>query len=326
MCRSRWSARISSIRIISPSASSAKRSGCVPASTRRSSPSSSPAKARAAARLPTPAGPWKRYACAGPSFTAAASRSRASGCSANALKLTLDPLRERVGVERTVEHDHAVREQLGQLLVPARDSVVEGGVLALDPVRLLADAGRRRPRLDREHERPVGQQAPGREHVHLEHLVDPELAPDPLVDDRAVEVAVEQHVGAPVERRADDFGHDLGARGGVEERLRPRRHRAAVEDEIADGLAELRLARLPRGHDLAALRLEDRPQPLHLRRLAGAVHSLEGDEHVPPRIWRWPRRSPEERASSARTSSTRSSPAAPRSTSSTTSPPAAERT
>jgi len=75
-------------------------------------------------------------------------------------------------------------------------------------------------------------------------------------------------------------------------------------------LAELGLAGLACGHDLAPLLLEGRPQPLHLRRLAGAVHSLEGDEHRGTRIRRCARRSPGERASSARMSSTRSSRAA----------------
>src|SRR5918995_2483771 len=320
MCRSRWSARISSIRIISPSASSANRSGCVPASTRRSSPSSSPAKARAAARLPTPGGPWKRYACAGPSFTAAASRRRASRCSANALKLTLDPLRERVGVERAVEKDDAIREERRQLLIPGGDALVERGVLPFDAVGLGADAGGGRPRLDREHERPVREQPAGGEHVHLEHFVHAQLPADPLVDDRAVEVAVEEDVGPARERGPDDLGHDLGARRRVEERLGPRRHRSAVEDEVADRLAERGLTRLPGGDDLPPVGLEHGAEELHLRRLPRSVHSLEGDEHRAPRIWPCGRWSPEERASSARTSSMRSWRGATRCTSSTTPP------
>ena len=74
---------------------------------------------------------------------------------------------------------------------------MECRVLALDPVGLAADA-RARPSsgsID-EHERPVGQQPAGREQVQLEHLVDAEAAGDPLVGDGAVDVAVEQHVGA----------------------------------------------------------------------------------------------------------------------------------
>src|SRR2546423_1249979 len=40
--------------------------------------------ARATSRLPTPCGPWKRYACAGPSASAASSSRFASACSSNA--------------------------------------------------------------------------------------------------------------------------------------------------------------------------------------------------------------------------------------------------
>ncbi len=65
------------------------RSGWLPLPTRwrtRSgsaspSASSSAAKARATVRLPTPAGPWKRYACEGPAASAAASATRAWGWS-----------------------------------------------------------------------------------------------------------------------------------------------------------------------------------------------------------------------------------------------------
>ena len=49
-------------------------SGC----SARVVPTSSRANAQASARLPTPCGPWKRYACAGPSSSAASSSRFAS--------------------------------------------------------------------------------------------------------------------------------------------------------------------------------------------------------------------------------------------------------
>ena len=91
-------------------------------------------------------GPVEEVGVRRTSFTADASSSRASGCSANALKLTVDPLRQGVGVERPVEHDHALGEQRCQLLVAGGDALVERGVLALDPIGLRADAQRGRPR------------------------------------------------------------------------------------------------------------------------------------------------------------------------------------
>ena len=93
------------MRIISPSASITCRSGCVRASTRRGSPSSSPASACAATRLPTPAGPWKRYACAGPSASAASSRRFASSCSGTSAKVAMDLLGELVDGTRAVDDD-----------------------------------------------------------------------------------------------------------------------------------------------------------------------------------------------------------------------------
>ena len=44
----------------------------------------------AAARFPTPGGPWKRYACAGPSASAARSRRFASACSGKLSKTSTD--------------------------------------------------------------------------------------------------------------------------------------------------------------------------------------------------------------------------------------------
>ena len=74
----------------------------------------------------------------------------------------------------------------------------------------------------------------------------------------------------------------LRAGGRVEERLRPRLDVAAVQDELADLLAELGPAGLTRGEDRFSVGLEPRPQELCLRRFARAVEALEGDEHRPP--------------------------------------------
>src|ERR671910_799101 len=158
MCRSRWSARTSSIRIISPSASSRKRSGCVPASTRRSSPSSAAANARAAARFPTPRGPWKRYAWAGPSVSEARRRRFASGCSGKVSKLSIDRARELLGLLHSVHREDTDREELGELAVGAVDPGDELVVLALDPVRVLAVALARLAGVDEQEDGLVGEQ------------------------------------------------------------------------------------------------------------------------------------------------------------------------
>jgi hypothetical protein len=82
------------------------------------------------------------------------------------------------------------------------------------------------------------------------------------------------------ERRSDDAVDELRTRRREERRLGPGRDRAAVQDELADALAERRPARLPRRHDVATFALEPLAEQLDLRRLAGAVEPFEGDEHA----------------------------------------------
>src|SRR3954464_2145844 len=172
MCRSRRSSRIASMRIISPSASSSYRSGW----KARAVPSSPWANARASPRLPTPGGPWKRYACAGPSRSAASSSRRGSACSLKAAKLLTDLLRDLVGWTRAVERDDPLGEERGEAAVGAVDAPEEVVPLALDPV---AHPGRARVRVrgrDEQHERPVGEQTARRREVELEHAADSEPA------------------------------------------------------------------------------------------------------------------------------------------------------
>src|SRR5918912_2837760 len=132
MWRSWRSSRIASIRIWSPSGSSTYRSGCDPRSTRASPPRSPDANASAARCLPTPAGPWKRYACAG-SASAARRRRFASCCSGKLSKLDTDQLRDLLRRLRRVDGDHALREDLRELAVGLVDLVAEVLVLPLDP-------------------------------------------------------------------------------------------------------------------------------------------------------------------------------------------------
>src|SRR5690242_7303372 len=158
MCRSRRISRTASMRIWSPSGSSTYRSGCERRPTRGSLPSSSEANATAAARLPTPAGPWNRYACAGPSARAARRSRFASSCSGTLSKLVEHLLGDLARRARAVDHVDPLREDLRQLAVGGVDSRAEVVVLALDPVGRLTDAPRRLRRVDEQEVRPVRQQ------------------------------------------------------------------------------------------------------------------------------------------------------------------------
>src|SRR5207302_5270451 len=145
MCRSRRSARTSSIRIWSPTGSTRYRSGWTPLVTRLWSEGadsaappgelagfarelgsiSSAANASAAVRLPTPRGPWKRYACAGPSTSAARRRRFASCCSGKLSNPSMHDLRELRGRERRVEREDPLGKELGELPVGAVDGCSE---------------------------------------------------------------------------------------------------------------------------------------------------------------------------------------------------------
>src|SRR5204862_2776596 len=138
MCRSRRSVRISSMRIWSPSGSSTYRSGWARRSTRPRSPRSSAANANAALLFPTPAGPWKRWACAGPSLIAASSSRFASACStisSNTRRQLLPDLGgDLVPRPGPVERHDPLEEALRDRAVALLHRLAESGALALDPV------------------------------------------------------------------------------------------------------------------------------------------------------------------------------------------------
>src|SRR5918994_4562796 len=219
MCRSRRRARIGSMRIWSPSGSNTYRSGCARRETRSASPRSSPANASAARRFPTPRGPWKRYACAGPS-TSAARRSRfASSCSGKVSKLSTDLLGDIFGVLRPVDHDHPLREEAGELPVGAVDLREEAAALALDTVELVLPAGDRPFHREREKEGSIWEEPGRRQEVELEHALDPESSRQALIGQRGVEIPLADDVVAPRESGADHLVDELGARAGEERGL-----------------------------------------------------------------------------------------------------------
>src|SRR5262245_61858098 len=187
MCRSRRISRTASMRICSPSGSSTYRSGCERRSTRGSLPSSSAANASAVPRLPTPAGPWKRYACAGPSVRAARRRRFASSCSGTLSKLVEHLLRDLARRARAVDRRDSLREIVGEPAVGRVDALAEALGLAFDPVALSADPPRRLVGVDEEQERPVREEPTHRVQVQLEHTLEAEVAGDPLVRERRVE-------------------------------------------------------------------------------------------------------------------------------------------
>ena len=64
-----------------------------------------------------------------------------------------------------------------------------------------------------------GAQPAGAERVELADRLDAEAAPGALVGERGVHEAVEQHAPARVQQRPQPLLDELGARGGVDQRL-----------------------------------------------------------------------------------------------------------
>src|SRR5919198_6554105 len=152
MCRSRRRSRIASM-----SGSRMYRSGWARRSTRSGEPSSSAANASAAARLPTPGGPWSRYACAGPSASAARSRRFASGCSGKVSNLSTDLDRDLSCGLCPVDGDDPAWEELRELPVGTIEDDCEVSVGALDAVAL-PPAPQSLVDVDGEEERAIRQQ------------------------------------------------------------------------------------------------------------------------------------------------------------------------
>jgi UDP-glucose 4-epimerase len=142
------------------------------------------------------------------------------------------------------------------------------------------DAKGHLPWIKLEQERTVGHEAADGGEVELEQAVEPEPARDALVGDGRVEIAIADHRSTALERGPDHLVHELGSSGDVQERLAPWADVPSVQDEIADALAELGPARLARGDDVDAVRLEPPAQKLGLGRLPRAVEALEGHEHA----------------------------------------------
>ena len=141
------------MRIISPSGSITCRSGCVPASTRRASPRSAPANANAAARLPTPAGPWRRYACAAPSCERRVEQALRSGLRGASLTRNAHdgappatPRCDLVHARGAVDDDVALGIPHRELAVGVGRPLLQLQPVALDPIAVAAHPLRSRSR------------------------------------------------------------------------------------------------------------------------------------------------------------------------------------
>src|SRR5882724_11223991 len=268
MCRSRRSSRMSSMRIWSPTGSIRYTSGCEPRPTRPRSPINSPAKAIAAARLPTPGGPWKRYACAGPSSASAARSSRfASACSGKFSKTSTNLLVQLIRWPRAVEQDDSLTVLPGDYAVSVEHALPEVPSLPLDAVRAPSDTSRGGVEIDLEDEGDVREEASRRDPIQLVDLVDAQFARVALVGERRVDVPIRDHIVAGVECRGDHALDELGPGRREERSLRPRAHLHPFEEQAPHLLTERGAAGFPGGDDATSVSAERLGQKLRLRGL-----------------------------------------------------------
>ena len=235
----------------------------------------------AAARLPTPAGPWKRYACAGPSSSAARRSRLASACSGTFANVLHDLLRDVVDGTRAVDGDDPLREEAGELAVALVDEAQErrrpparsGRARAAERFRASSTSTSSRnvtvgkqpaDRLDVEARARARRRARAR-------------CPGRRATSRGS--GRRRRPTPSAERRPDDLVDELRPRCREERRLRPGPHLVPVEEQLADPLAKRRAARLARRDDGPAVALEGLPEQLGLGRLARSVDTFERDEH-----------------------------------------------
>ena len=116
------------------------------------------------------------------------------------------------------------------------------------------------------------------------HEVEP--ATVALIHDGRVKESIAQNNFAGIERRANDFPHELRARGVHEQQLRFGSHvaiRGAVLEKMADFLADRSAAGFAQNNNILTELGKPLSEPFDLRGFAAAFGALERDEypHIP---------------------------------------------
>ena len=186
-----------------------------------------------------------------------------------------------------VQHDKALGLPGCQIKVALADGLEELDGLLLHPVELaiaaLADALETDLGGEVDEEGEVGPRRADGEAVDGSNLVGIDRAGDALVNGGGIEEAVTEDDLPCGERGGNALADVLGAAGGKEEELGLGGHalaRFVVLEELADGLAEGRAARLTGQHDAVAGGLKTLSEGGDLGRLSAAFAAFEGDEQT----------------------------------------------
>src|SRR5215213_503820 len=285
------------------------RSGCTPLSA-LSSAATSPEATSAAPnlsatiRLPTPGGPWNRYACetspvsrARPSSRSAVSFpstpsnvSRRSAISLPSILQLAHPTHHQSGKvlrrERGIEDFDPLGLQMRQLLETLLHTSHEAGAHRLDPVwRHPEFPGPPFPLVlaQPQIECPLRHEGPDGVGVHGADRFDAEPSTEALVGKARVQVPLAEHVLASFETREYRGAHVVSAGRSVQVRFRPGFHLCLrVEDDLPDDLGHRGTAGLAGEVCRRSRTCKQYSDGAYQGGLAREVRSLEGYEDAPP--------------------------------------------
>src|SRR5215213_9760979 len=292
------------------------RSGCSPLSALSSAATSPPATSvapnlSATIRLPTPGGPWNRYACE----TSPVSRARPSSRSAVSFPSTPSNLSPRSAISLTsiLQVAHPTHHQSGQVLRRERGiedfdplglqtrqlletllhAPQEAGAYRLDPVwRHPELPGPSLPLIlvEPQIESPVGHNGPDSVGVQSAYRLDAESPPEALVGEARVQVPLAKHVLARFEMREYRPPHVVSAGCRVQVRLRPSVHLfPRIQDDLPDDLGRRGTSGLAGEVCRRSRTCEQWSDGAYQGGLAREVRALDRYEDAPPCTLRgWP--------------------------------------
>src|SRR5215210_1247852 len=292
------------------------RSGCSPLSALSSAASSPPATSAApnlsaTIRLPTPGGPWNRYACETSPVSRARPRSRSavsfpntpsnlsrrSAISLTSILQVAHPTHHSSGKvlrrERGIEDFDPLGLHTRQLLETLLHTPHEAGAYRLDPVwRHPEFPGPPFPLvpLEPQIESFVRHDGPDGVGVQGAYRLDAEPSTEALVGEARVQVPLAEHVLAGFETREYRTAHVVSAGCSVQVRLRPGFHLCPrVEDDLPDDLGRRGTAGLA-GEVCRRSRIcEQWSDGAYQGGLAREVRALDCYEDAPPCTLRgWP--------------------------------------
>src|SRR6266508_3510771 len=277
-------------------------SGCMPRSARPaaappSGATSALAKARAVVRRPTPWGPMNAHAWATrPLSRARRSMSTASSCpriasSATRRLMPLEPLEplahgahaggmQRVLGLRGVQHDEATLLGPRDLEIAVAHAAMEGEIHLLESIEgAIADPPHALGGIEVEEQGQIGHHPTRGESIEIANGLEVHAAAETLIGQGGVGVAVGDDDGAAAQSGTDHLRDVLLPRRHEEKSLGEGGGRNAFHlEEAANGRAERGAIGLARENDLAPLAAEPIGEEATVGGLAGAFHTLEGDE------------------------------------------------